>query len=100
MPGGYDSPARPERTDPDPPPGTAQAQKGLRDAAEWDVGIELVTELPEQYREMLSEHVSPAVTALEHLDEATRKRALTLNRQNHRAQCSKDDLDDGGRRRC
>jgi SAM-dependent methyltransferase len=47
---------------------------GLRDVAEQDIGIELVTESPAQYWEMISEHVSPAVAALEHLDEATRER--------------------------
>src|SRR6478752_3208974 len=33
---------------------------GLRDIAEWDVEVELVTESPEQYWEMISEHVSLA----------------------------------------
>ena len=37
---------------------------GLRDVAEWDVGVELVTNSPAQYWEMLSEHVSLAVAAL------------------------------------
>jgi SAM-dependent methyltransferase len=50
---------------------------GLQDVAEWDVGVELVTESPGQYWEMISEHVSPAVAALEHLDEATRERIGT-----------------------
>jgi SAM-dependent methyltransferase len=31
---------------------------GLRDVAEWDVGVELVTRSPVQYWEMISEHVS------------------------------------------
>ncbi|MBK5333842.1 MAG: class I SAM-dependent methyltransferase, partial [Ilumatobacteraceae bacterium] len=31
---------------------------GLRDVAEWDVDVELVTRSPEQYWEMISEHVS------------------------------------------
>ena len=30
---------------------------GLRDVAEWDVDVELVTRSPEQYWEMISEHV-------------------------------------------
>ena len=47
---------------------------GLLDVAEWDVGTELVTTSPRQYWEMVSEHVSPAVAALEHVDEATRER--------------------------
>ena len=32
--------------------------------AEWDVGVELVTDSPAQYWEMISEHVSLAVAAL------------------------------------
>ncbi len=47
---------------------------GLRDVAEWDVGLELVTESPEQYWEMMSEHVSLAVAALSAIDEAARDR--------------------------
>jgi len=47
---------------------------GLRDVAEWDVDVELVTQSPEQYWEMISEHVSPAVAALDRLDEPTRER--------------------------
>jgi SAM-dependent methyltransferase len=37
---------------------------GLREVAEWDVGVELVTRSPAQYWEMISEHVSLAVAAL------------------------------------
>lgn len=47
---------------------------GLRDVAEWDVGVELVTRSPEQYWEMLSEHVSLVVAALEQVDEPARER--------------------------
>jgi SAM-dependent methyltransferase len=47
---------------------------GLRDVAEWDVGVELVTSSPEQYWEMISEHVSLAAAALEHVDESARER--------------------------
>lgn len=47
---------------------------GLRDIAEWDVDVELVTQSPGQYWEMVSEHVSPAVAALDRLDEPTRER--------------------------
>ena len=50
------------------------AAAGLRDVAEWDVDVELVTQSPEQYWEMISEHVSPAVAALDRLDEPTRQR--------------------------
>ena len=47
---------------------------GLRDVVEWDVGVELVTESPEQYWEMISGHVSLAVAALQQVDEPARKR--------------------------
>jgi hypothetical protein len=36
---------------------------GLHAVAEWDVHVELVTESPAQYWEMISEHVSLAVAA-------------------------------------
>lgn len=41
---------------------------GLCDIAEWDVEVELVTESPAQYWEMISEHVSLAVAALQLVD--------------------------------
>ena len=47
---------------------------GLRDVAEWDVEVELVTRSPAQYWEMISEHVSLAVAALRQVDEAARER--------------------------
>lgn len=47
---------------------------GLREVAEWDVGVELVTRSPEQYWEMISEHVSLAVAALQEVDELARER--------------------------
>lgn len=47
---------------------------GLRDVAEWDVDVELVTQSPAQYWEMISEHVSLAVAALQLVDEAARER--------------------------
>jgi ubiquinone/menaquinone biosynthesis C-methylase UbiE len=47
---------------------------GLRDIAEWDVHVELVTESPEQYWEMISEHVSLAVAALQQVDVPVRER--------------------------
>ena len=47
---------------------------GLRDVAEWDVGVELVTGSPAQYWEMISEHVSLAVAALQQVDEPARER--------------------------
>jgi len=48
--------------------------EGLRDVDEWDVEVELVTESPAQYWEMISEHVSLAVAALRQVDEPTRER--------------------------
>jgi SAM-dependent methyltransferase len=48
--------------------------EGLRDVAEWDVGVELVTDSPAQYWEMISEHVSLAVAALEQVGEPARQR--------------------------
>ena len=47
---------------------------GLRDVAEWDVGVELVTRSPAQYWEMISEHVSLAVAALQQVGEPARER--------------------------
>jgi len=47
---------------------------GLRDVAEWDVAVELVTDSPAQYWDMISEHVSIAVAALQQVDESARKR--------------------------
>ncbi len=47
---------------------------GLRDVAEWDVGVELVTQSPAQYWDMISEHVSLAVAALQQVDELARER--------------------------
>jgi hypothetical protein len=47
---------------------------GLRDVAEWDVDVELVTRSPAQYWDMISEHVSLAVAALQQVDEAARER--------------------------
>jgi len=50
---------------------------GLRDIAEWDVDVELVTRSPAEYWEMISEHVSLAVAALQQADELARKRIRT-----------------------
>ena len=47
---------------------------GLRDVAEWDVDVELVTRSAEQYWELISEHVSLAVVALQQVDEPARER--------------------------
>jgi ubiquinone/menaquinone biosynthesis C-methylase UbiE len=51
---------------------------GLRDVAEWDVEVELVTRSPEQYWEMISDHVSLAAAALQQVDEPARERIRTL----------------------
>jgi SAM-dependent methyltransferase len=47
---------------------------GLRGVAEWDVDVELVTQSPAQYWQMISEHVSLAVAALQQVDEPARER--------------------------
>jgi SAM-dependent methyltransferase len=47
---------------------------GLRDVAEWDVEIELVTRSTAEYWEMISEHVSLAVAALQQVDQPARER--------------------------
>jgi SAM-dependent methyltransferase len=47
---------------------------GLRDVAEWDVPVALVTRSPEEYWEMISEHVSLAVAALRRVDAPARER--------------------------
>ena len=47
---------------------------GLRDMAEWDVAVELVTRSPEQYWEVISEHVSLVVATLQQVDDSARER--------------------------
>jgi len=47
---------------------------GLRDIAEGDVEVVLVTESPAEYWAMMSEHVSLAVAALQQVDEEARER--------------------------
>jgi SAM-dependent methyltransferase len=47
---------------------------GLRDVAEWDVAVELVTRSPAEYWKMISEHVSLAVAALRQVDAPARER--------------------------
>ena len=47
---------------------------GLREIAEWDVGVERVTRSPAEYWEMISEHVSLAVAALAQAGEPARER--------------------------
>lgn len=58
-------------------PGSCQRRveaAGLRDVAEWDVDVELVTSSPAEYWDMMSEHVSLAVAALQQVDEPARER--------------------------
>ena len=58
-------------------PGSVSARyeaAGLHDVAEWDVAVELVTRSPAEYWDMISEHVSLAVAALQHVDDAARQR--------------------------
>src|SRR4051794_27849305 len=47
---------------------------GLTDVTEWDVDVELVTRSPAEYWEMISEHVSLAVAALQRVDRPARER--------------------------
>ncbi len=58
---------------------------GLSNIEEWDVHIELVTESPEQYWDMISEHVSLASAALQHVDSPTRERIRAAAIRNVRA---------------
>lgn len=46
----------------------------LHKVAEEDVDVEMVTESAEQYWDVISDHVSPVMAALQHADEATRAR--------------------------
>lgn len=50
------------------------AAAGFRDVAEWDIGVELVTRSAEEYWDMISEHVSLAVAALQKVDAPARER--------------------------
>jgi SAM-dependent methyltransferase len=58
---------------------------GLRDVEEWEVHVDLVTRSPEQYWEMISEHVSLAVAALKQVDERARERIRATAIENVRA---------------
>jgi SAM-dependent methyltransferase len=53
---------------------TLFASAGLSDVAEWDVAVELVTQSPAEYWEVMSEHVSLAVAALAKADGSARDR--------------------------
>jgi SAM-dependent methyltransferase len=54
--------------------GALYEDAGLRDIAEWDVDVELVTSSPSEYWDMISEHVSIAVAALQRVDGHTQDR--------------------------
>jgi SAM-dependent methyltransferase len=59
------------------PPGFVSALyegAGLHDVAEWDVGVDLVTRSPAEYWDMISEHVSLAAAALQHVEPSARER--------------------------
>jgi SAM-dependent methyltransferase len=47
---------------------------GLRDVSEWDVDLALVTRSPEEYWDMISEHVSLVAAALQQVDGPARDR--------------------------
>ncbi|MEV6415746.1 class I SAM-dependent methyltransferase [Kribbella sp. NPDC051718] len=49
-------------------------EAGLHEIAEWNVPLELVTDSPDQYWAMISEHVSLAVAALQKVDGPARDR--------------------------
>ena len=49
-------------------------QAGLGDVSEWDVAVGLVASSPEQYWQMMGEHVSPAAVAFAGMDDAARQR--------------------------
>lgn len=50
------------------------AGAGLGEVAEWDVSVDLVTESPAQYWELISEHVSLAVAVLQRIDQPAQER--------------------------
>jgi SAM-dependent methyltransferase len=58
--------------------GALYERAGVRDVAEWDLEVELVTDSAEQYWDVISEHVSLAVAALQQLDDPGRERVRAL----------------------
>jgi SAM-dependent methyltransferase len=54
--------------------GARYAAAGLTEVAEWDIKVELVTQSAQEYWEMISEHVSLAVAALQRVDAPARER--------------------------
>lgn len=73
---------------------------GLRDVTEWDVDVELVTSSPAQYWDMISEHVSLAVAALQQVDEPARQRIRTTAIANVSAYEQDGEVRVPGRARC
>jgi ubiquinone/menaquinone biosynthesis C-methylase UbiE len=57
---------------------------GLREIAEWDVDVDLVTESPAEYWDVMSEHVSLAAAALQQVDESARERIRAVAIENVR----------------
>jgi SAM-dependent methyltransferase len=47
---------------------------GLRDVSEWDVDVVLETQSPDEYWEVMSDHVSLVAAALQQVDEPARER--------------------------
>ena len=61
-------------------PGTVSSHyevAGLREVTEWDVGVGLTTESPEEYWHLLTELTAPVVAALDEIDGAARQRITT-----------------------
>ena len=54
--------------------GALYERAGLRAVEEWDVGIELVTDSPAEYWDVMSEHVSLAAAVLKRVDREQRQR--------------------------
>lgn len=73
---------------------------GLREVAEWEVGLQTVTRTPDEYWDLITEHVAPVAAALRQADPAARKRirARTITRV---AEFERDDaVRVPGRARC
>ena len=73
---------------------------GLRDVAEWDVGVALVTRSSEEYWQVMSEHVSSAVAALRQVDEPARERIRAIATAKARAYEQDDTVRVPGLARC
>src|SRR4051794_25346057 len=80
--------------------GAVYEAAGLRDVAEWDVAVELVTSSPAEYWEMMSEHVSLAIASLQQVDEPARERIRATVMANVSAFESDGDVRVPGVARC